>query len=384
MVLLMWGSIRLMSVEDFGVLTVFLSVFNVFALFSGLGIANALLKFGSSILSINRHQVFSAQLFGFGLSWQVIISIIFIFGMWAVYHALPYAIYLSIFLGIRLFGFFIQLFTEAHLRSLHADYSFAKYKGITSLLLLTIGILALFFWGFLGYVIITAIFPFISIFWLKIRFKIRYLKFQIPKNILSFSLLTSGNAFISGLLYSLDIILLGFMCSEKDIAFYKVMIFIPYNILFLTTAIAQTDYARIARHERDASFLKVYLKKYFGFALPLALGLGSIGYVLLPEIIRWVFGTAYANATDTAHILWLGFVPAAISRVPLANLLSACGRVKDLLWLSVTGIIILAILGYILSKFWGIYGMAWSMSIALWLTSLGYVLRVIIYLKKIS
>jgi len=88
-----------------------------------------------------------------------------------------------------------------------------------------------YFFGIVGYLIAMMLMPFFSLFWFKnINFSEKFeLKFS-KNEIWKYGLFTAGTAVLGDALFSLDIILMGFLMNESAVANYKTAILIPANL----------------------------------------------------------------------------------------------------------------------------------------------------------
>jgi O-antigen/teichoic acid export membrane protein len=187
----------------------------------------------------------------------------------------------------------------------------------------------------------------------------------------------------SDALYSLDILLLGFMLNENAVANYRIAILIPSNIIFLATSFLQSDFPILSKNFKDKKFLQSYVINFNKFFFPICLGILVFFYLFKKYIIILFFGEAYVENTTLLMILSVGFTLGMLTRNLYGNLLPAVGKIEVNTWLSIGSLLFLAVLAYILVPVYGVIGMGIAMTATLLISGLGYLFFFFSYLRKL-
>lgn len=360
--------VRLLTPEEFGLLSIVPAIFVMFAPFVGLGLPVALLRYGSMLKTEDDKKVFAAQLLRKGMGWQVLLSLLFLGA--SVFFVPKYEDIFIIFLAfaIRLFGVLFLSHLQVYHRILFDNKTFAKITNFNSILGLLLVILGGYFWGLQGYLLAMAITPyFILLFYNKGMKGIAMRTIFFPKKeVWRFSWHSALTNFSSELLFAIDILLLSYFLSEQSVAEYRVAILIPANMIFLAQSFVQSDYPKLSAKSQDYFYLKNYVTQFYKIFIPITGGIILVGYCLRKEIIELFFGEVYQGVLPMFVVFLLAFGSNMLLRVLYGNLLSAIGKMH---W--VTGIISLTVAvlvgcSMVLVPHFQTMGMALSMLVALW------------------
>ena len=376
--------IRLLPENEYGILSIVMSVCAIFLPFSGFGSNQILLRYGSISEKENKQNL-SSYLFFKGIFNEIILIVIFV-GI-SLFYTPKYEniIIIFLFFGIRLMGFYLSNHIQTYYRISGKNDIFAKVSnainigGFILLLVLT------YLFKFYGYLLAIALIPYLSLFWLKKEmFSAKRIVYDNKKEIWRFGIFTAATSVISETLFSLDVMLLGFLMNENAVANYKVAILLPSNITVLAISFMQSDYPLLSKNYQNKNFLKSYIKNYYKIFIPICILILGFFYFFKDLLLKVFFGTNYSDNSNLMMILLLGFTFGMLSRNLFGNLLPAVGKIEVNTWVSILSLIILSVTAYFLVNTFGILGMGISLSLVLIWEGLAYLAFFGNYLKKLT
>lgn len=376
--------IRLLPENEYGILSIVMSVCAIFLPFSGFGSNQILLRYGAISEKENKQNL-SSYLFFKGIFNEIILIVIFV-GI-SLFYAPKYEniIIIFLFFGIRLMGFYLSNHIQTYYRISGKNDIFAKVSnainigGFILLLVLT------YLFKFYGYLLAIALIPYLSLFWLKKEmFSAKRIVYDNKKEIWRFGIFTAATSVISETLFSLDVMLLGFLMNENAVANYKVAILLPSNITVLAISFMQSDYPLLSKNYQNKNFLKSYIKNYYKIFIPICILILGFFYFFKNLLLKVFFGTNYSDNSNLMMILLLGFTFGMLSRNLFGNLLPAVGKIEVNTWVSILSLIILSVTAYFLVNTFGILGMGISLSLVLIWEGLAYLTFFGNYLKKLT
>lgn len=376
--------IRLLPENEYGILSIVISVCAIFLPFSGFGSNQILLRYGSISEKENKQNL-SSYLFFKGIFNEIILIVIFV-GI-SLFYAPKYEniIIIFLFFGIRLMGFYLSNHIQTYYRISGKNDIFAKVSnainigGFILLLVLT------YLFKFYGYLLAIALIPYLSLFWLKKEmFSAKRIVYDNKKEIWRFGIFTAATSVISETLFSLDVMLLGFLMNENAVANYKVAILLPSNITVLAISFMQSDYPLLSKNYQNKNFLRSYIKNYYKIFIPICILILGFFYFFKDLLLKVFFGTNYSDNSNLMMILLLGFTFGMLSRNLFGNLLPAVGKIEVNTWVSILSLIILCVTAYFLVNTFGILGMGISLSLVLIWEGLAYLTFFGNYLKKLT
>ena len=378
--------IRFLPENDFGMLSVVAAVFAIFSPFSGFGSMQSLLRFGSISNSEKDKKALSAYLFRKGFLYQIFLSLIF-FAI-SVFYIPKYEhiVWIFLFFGIRLFGFYFFGHVQSELRINGKNRDFGRVNNVVNISNLVLMLVLAFYFGIIGYLIANAVSPFISLFWYKkeVFFSQENRHGFQSKEIWNYAFHASGTALLSDTLFSADVLMLSFLLNEAAVAHYKVAILIPANITFLALTFLQSDFTVLAKNALNKNYLIHYISNYYKIFIPICLIIFSVGYFFRLEILHLFFSEKYSENTLPFVILLGAFCMNMLFRNLYGNLLSAVGLMKMNTLVSVLALFILLSLSIILVPHFGMNGMAISMASTLIFTGFFMMFSFIFYLRKLK
>lgn len=376
--------IRLLPENEYGILSIVMSVCAIFLPFSGFGSNQILLRYGAISEKENKQNL-SSYLFFKGIFNEIILIVIFV-GI-SLFYAPKYEniIIIFLFFGIRLMGFYLSNHIQTYYRISGKNDIFAKVSnainigGFILLLVLT------YLFKFYGYLLAIALIPYLSLFWLKKEmFSAKRIVYDNKKEIWRFGIFTAATSVISETLFSLDVMLLGFLMNENAVANYKVAILLPSNITVLAISFMQSDYPLLSKNYQNKNFLRSYIKNYYKIFIPICILILGFFYFFKDLLLKVFFGTNYSDNSNLMMILLLGFTFGMLSRNLFGNLLPAVGKIEVNTWVSILSLIILCVTAYFLVNTFGILGMGISLSLVLIWEGLAYLTFFGNYLKKLT
>ena len=376
--------IRLLPENEYGILSIVMSVCAIFLPFSGFGSNQILLRYGSISEKENKQNL-SSYLFFKGIFNEIILIVIFV-GI-SLFYAPKYEniIIIFLFFGIRLMGFYLSNHIQNYYRISGKNDIFAKVSnainigGFILLLVLT------YLFKFYGYLLAIALIPYLSLFWLKKEmFSAKRIVYDNKKEIWRFGIFTAATSVISETLFSLDVMLLGFLMNENAVANYKVAILLPSNITVLAISFMQSDYPLLSKNYQNKNFLRSYIKNYYKIFIPICILILGFFYFFKDLLLKVFFGTNYSDNSNLMMILLLGFTFGMLSRNLFGNLLPAVGKIEVNTWVSLISLMILCVSAYFLVNTFGIIGMGFSLSLVLIWEGLAYLTFFGNYLKKLT
>lgn len=376
--------IRLLPENEYGVLSIVMSVYAIFLPFSGLGSNQILLRYGSISENENKQRL-SSYLFFKGLFYEILL--VFVFLGFSFFYNDKYENIFIIFLfcGIRLMGFYLTNHIQTYYRINGKNNIFANVNNAINIGGFIILLLLTYFFKFYGYIFAMATIPYLSLFWLKKEmFSTKNNQPADKKEMWRFGIFTAATSVISETLFSLDVLLLGFLMNENAVANYKVAILLPSNIPFLAISFMQSDYPLLSKNYQNKNFLTNYIKNYYKIFIPICLFILIFFYCFKSFLLKFFFGENYMDNSNLMMILLFGFTFGMLSRNLFGNLLPAVGKIEINTWISLISLFFLCITSYFLVTSFGLLGMGMALAIMLIWEGSAYMFFFRNYLKKLS
>ena len=375
--------IRILSPDEFGVLSYVFSALAFFIPFSGGGMQHSFLRYAPMFvdkkdkLGLFQHSFFRGLLLSFFLAF-----VLFLLMPWLNNSVGKTSTYFS-WLILYLFSFFLLELVKIRYRVEDQNKKYAGIDAYTSALVLFFGTGLAYFYGPLAYVIVFVTVPLVlGLAHLKVPLKVPV---KIPEKYYSYGMWVGIGAIASQLMYSLDIFLIGKLIQDpQQVAVYRSASIIPIALFFIPNSYITTHYTDLAKNSMDKEYLIRFAKDYIKLFSVLAFVLGAVLYLMSDFIIAILFGEAYVEAAYLFEILILGMVGAFILRIPFGNMLASVGMSN---WNAIVAFIILVlngVLNYYAIHAWGIVGAAIVTSALLWISGILSLALFSVYLKKFS
>lgn len=376
--------IRLLPEKDFGLVSTIAALSAIFLAFSGFGSQQILLRYGSISKSVKSKKDLSSYLFRQGFIYQLLLSIIFLLTSIFYLERLEQMIWLFLAFSIRLIGYFFYNHIQSQLRIDGENREFAKLNNVVNISGLLLTIFLTYLLGIMGYLIASALMPFIALFWVrKVDLKKHFILDWSKKELWKYGLFTAGTAVMSDALFSLDIIMIGYILNESYVADYKTAILIPSNLTFIALTFMQSDFPKLAQHYNDKKFLTHYISNYYKIFIPLCLFLFSVFFFLHDFMITLFFGEKYIGIEVPFMILTSAFLLNMLFRNLYGNLLSAVGKMEYNTMVSLLALAVLYLLSAVLVPKYGVAGMAVSQALTLFFTGILLMAGFFAYFRKL-
>ena len=373
--------IRILSPDEFGVLSYVLSALAFFIPFSGGGMQHSFLRYAPMFddkknrIGLFQHSLYRGLLFSFCIAF-----VLFLLIPWLNSAVGNTSIYFNWLIFYLFSSFLIELVKMCY----RVDDQNKKYAGIDvylSVLVLFFGTGLAYFYGPLAYVIVFVTVPLVLGFvHLRVPEKVAV---KIPEKYYSYGIWVGIGAIASQLMYSLDVFLVGKLIQDpQQVAIYRSASIIPIALFFIPNSYITTHYTDLAKNSMDKEYLIRFAKDYIKLFSVFAFVLGAVLYFMSDFIIAILFGEEYAEAAYLFEILILGMVGAFILRIPFGNMLASVGKSN---WNAIVAFIILVlngILNYYAIYAWGIVGAAIVTSALLWISGILSLVLFSVYLKK--
>lgn len=367
---LLWAPIivRILSKQDYGVFVYAWNIYSIIILFNGMGMESGVLQIVSEN-DAKKNNPFSVLKIGlkYGLVFDVfLVTVILIVGFCV---RLPIEGSNRILLLMACMPV-IQFIYSLIVTYLRAQKSFREYSralivySFFNVSFACLGALVLNEKGIvLGMYCAYAIASVFVLWHFKGLSYVSKSKEQIcdKKELIRISVFSMFSNGCSGLMYLLDVFLLGIIVGDESIlAGYKNATIIPSAMVIIPNAIIAFVYPSFAEKKDD----RLWIKKK-GLALALRVGLtnlivSSMLFIAAPWFIPLFFGKEYSDVVYLFRVLLLNFFISGTFRIVFGNLLAAQRRVYFNLFVTILSGTINIIADCLLIKGYGGPGAAWA------------------------
>ncbi len=378
--------VRLISQDDYGLITLIASLFGVFITLNGFGSVQGLLRYGTLQKESEAKHQLAQYIFISGLKRHFILLIVFI--IVALFYEIKYInIWIIVaFFAVRMLGYYVYTFVLNYYRVLNRNDYFAKISMLINALGLFLAVILTYGFGTYGYLFGLAFTPWLALFFTRKSF-LRNIPRTIPsldnKAFWKFSINSSVTYFLSEFLFMIDVFLIGLLINESAVAQYKIAIILPMNLMFIPMIFMQTDYPKIVENSTNKSYLKYYVKNYYKLFVPLVSLILVVGFLLKDWILPFIFGSEYNMQGWIFFVILVAVAFNMCFRNLYGNLLSAVGLANKNTKVAGLSIALMLGLAYILIQYYGILGAA--LALAFTFISMGFYSAYFFYayLKKI-
>lgn len=373
--------IHLLPQKEYGVLTLVASWLTVFVPFTGFGSSQSLLRYGPIERDKNG---LSSYYFKRGFLLELVLVGVFLLLSFFYVGKYEDVFILFAFLAVRLISVYFCNHIQTYYRIIGKNNIFALISNVVNIGGLAWLLVLTYFFGLTGYLIAFSTAPFVALFWLRKRMLSKQLyKPENSREQWRFGIFTSLTSLASDALFMVDIMLIGWLLTEVDVANYKVAMLLPYNVTFLAMSFIQADFPKLCKNYQNKKFMKSYISNYYKIFVPICVLIFLVFWLLKDQILL-LFGSEYAHNGNLMLVLLFGFNFGMLIRNLFGNLLPAVGLIEINTWVALGGIVLLAILAYFLIPICGLMGMAFSMSTVLLLSGLVYVYYFFKYLNHLK
>lgn len=382
--------IKTISTVEYGLVSYAYNIISFIAPFAGFGIFQSLVRYGP----LQESQQKKRQLFKYvlknGTLASVLLTGIVIAFSGVLTSSLPDSYNHLMLISFLIISLFIFEVVKIYFRVHHINKLFAYLEISNSVLLVISGVILTYFYGGYGYLISLIISPLLIAIYIIIQYGIvkqieknDYSK-SYKKSLWSYGFFTSLGGLTSQLIFSIDILMIGYLLeSETKVALYKVASIIPFSLLFIPNGFIKTDLIKLTQEYQNRKFLKKYISNYLKLFSLISLVLALILWLLSNQIMQ-LFGEEYIEAANLVTVFGIGLIGAFVFRNLFGNLLDAVGWAKTSASLSVSVLILDVILNYFMVNEYGIIGAAYSTSILLWVSGIASMLAIYSYLRKLN
>lgn len=362
--------VRMISKENYAYFIYSNNLYAYITLFSGFGLATALLKYCSIRDDKGKNKAFLLFSLKYGVLAQLILSSLIL--VYIHYFEVPFpeakSLVSLMFLTPTMSYVVevIQNFVRANGKN--KLYSFIAVIQTVSILIFTITFV--YFYNVYGIPLATYLAFLVSILIGFSFIKKEYGKSEkksIDKNIkkafimMGISLMIAN--FFSMILPINELTIISSLIKDEIVtANYKVGVMIPSQIGFITGSAMIFYFPILAKMRNNSEIINLALKIQFYIGL-VVLVVSLIGFILSPFIINYLYGNEYYDSVKIQRIFWIvNAINAGFRMIPL-NIMPALGRVRFNALISIFTAIVHLFLSYIFISRFGIDGAAYSLII---------------------
>ncbi|MGB0886937.1 MAG: oligosaccharide flippase family protein [Vicingaceae bacterium] len=374
--LLSFFVIKSISTDEWGLVSYAYIIISFVAPFTGFGIFQSLGRFGPIQDSQNKKSQLFRFIFKRGIIASIVLAAIVVASAKLATQYLPDSYPFLVVISLFIISHFIFETIKIYYRVYGINKLFAYLEISHSIILLILGVSLSFLWGGMGYIIALIVSPLIISLYIIIKNKIfskiekvAYSK-SYKKSLWAYGMYTSLGGLVSQLIFSIDIITIGFLIKDPtSVALYKTASIIPFSLLFIPVGVMKTDLIKITQNYKNKAFLKNYVKNYFKLFLIIA-AVTFTGLYFCASFIMSLFGSEYLIAKDLIPVFGFGLVGAFLFRNPFGNIITCVGWSKTNTIISIAVLLLDIILNVIMVEKYGIIGAAYSTSLLLWIAGI--------------
>lgn len=361
--------VRVITKEDFGVISYVENIYNYFLIIAGLGLGQALTRY--LVLEKTNNGKYSVYLYSIRVG-SFINFFIFLISLFFIYYfPHPKIIeenkYILIFSFLTIFFQYIKDTSIYVFRAMFKNKLYTLISLVFTLLFVTSRVLGGYFEGLNGVIFskltIQVIFSMLLVIFIKKKFFDSSNYEKIPKlkqreiNSYSFQYMISTALWKIFMLN--DIFLLGQFTKDLNlVADYKVALVLPGILIVFSNAVGMFVAPYFIKNENNSEWIKINFYRLIIVNTTLIAIATGILYLFMKDIILFVYGENYLSIVSVSKILLLSFFINSSFRFIIAHLLSTMGQVRQNLLISFIGVLLQIILNIILIPILGIYGVA--------------------------
>ena len=368
--------VHMLSKTEYGIYTYSWNIYSIIFLFNGMGMESGVLQ----LISENNTNLYEARKIlylgiKYGLGFNILLSFILLFlGLFVPLPVSSSGKMLNLMMGLP-FCQVLNLLILVYFRALKEFKKYYVVSLITSVsnFLLTCLFVYLFreygiILGLYASCVLSVLFCFLLYY---SDFKYTYDDYNVDKkSLIKISVVSMLSNGCSGLMYLLDIFVLGFIVRDESVlADYKVATIIPSAMIIIPNSLVMFIYPYFAEKKDDKSWCKkksadlISIFGIFNFVLSAAL------FFLSPYILN-VFGSKYCQNTSILRVLFINYFISSTFRIILGNLLVTQRKIIFNLVVTVISGILNVILDCIFISLYGGIGAAWATVIANFIISM--------------
>ncbi len=367
--------LRFLTVEEFGVLTLYKNVFIFFAPMIGVGLSISFLRLAPKIESNQQKQLFLLSSMIVGTIFSTLTFFLFYLIARNILDGnFDQTIFFTAFVLAVLFFNYDLLIN--YFRVNHRNDAFSKLNIVLTIIVFAIVIPTVyfertahsFFKGQIVALIIIILF-FLFAYWRTLVTVLKVFKLRNFIINIRYGIYVSIGACISQLMLSADNLMLAHLgTSMASLGVYGACSLIFTSLLFLPAILMVTDFVHISGLQRNSliSYLIGYWKMCSIIIICLLVPLGIFSSFFLENI----FGKEYRSGSLSLSILMIGAIFSFLFRIPAGNILNALGYAKFNLLISIPALVLFILISLYTIPQYGIAGAAFSTTFTISLTSL--------------
>lgn len=384
---------RMLGINQYGLYTFAFNIISLFLLFNGFGAASGILQFVSSHHNEpDKQDAYLHFAFKSGVLFNALMGCLIL--IYATYFQLPIPKAKPILIAMALFPIgrlYIDIF-QAFLRAKQQNKEQVIFSLTNNLAILILNILGVYFFKLYGLIIFNYLAYFI-VFIICIKyynlpnpiFKPKTKANILHKQFLNYSFFTTLSNAFSGLLFTLDIIIIGYVLKDpKLVASYRVATIIPFALNFIPNIVMNYYYPDFVKNGNQVSKIK---KLAYTLCSRMLIFSGIISLTLVifgKTIILTIFGSQYSNSILPFQIISSGFFIIASFRSINGSIIASLGKAKISTGITTIILCLNIVITYFMVIHYSIIGAAIAIVIMYSISSLiGYITLKII-LKKMQ
>ncbi len=381
--------VRVLSKQDYGVLTYLDNFYGYVHVLAGMGLANAVLRYVILAKTPEEKYGYYRYANSRSLLWNAVLILLAAVFFLFYPHKTEYQSYVWL-LNIMLLMLPFHYITENALsneRAMFANQRYAAFSLLLSASIIASKILSGYIGGLHGVIFVqTGVYILFAVFFGWLTRKKHYSQLvavPVPKPERKTVNRYSLQYMITNGLWSIfmlnDTFLLGRFSTPEVLADYRVAYTIPGCVNLISTAIGIFIAPYFVKHEQDREWVKRNFKKTYLLSAT-AVGVCCLGIALLARPVVWLlYGEQYLNIVPIMQLLLLAAFFNCGLRYTTANLLAAMGQVKYNMLVSAIGMALQIGLNLWIIPIYGVMGVAFTSCIVYFFMA---VVLLILFLKK--
>lgn len=327
--------VRLLGKSDFGLYTFAFNIISLFLLVNGFGAASGVLQYVSRAKNDAERLSYLRFAFHGGMIFNLVIGICIV--GYALLMPLPIPAARPILLAMALFPLgrlYIDIF-QAFFRATGQNRLQAEFSILNNTILLVVNIIGIVVFKLYGLIYFTYLGYGIMLIFSTWKFKLPKLfnTFEYPtikiKEFISYSFFTTLSNAFSGLLFVLDIIIIGYVVKDpKLIAIYRVATIIPFAINFIPNIAVNYYYPEFAKNAENPAKVRQLARWVSVRMFMFSASVSFLLIVLAHPLINLIFGHEYQQSIIPFQIISFGYWIIATFRTVNGNIIAALGKAK--------------------------------------------------------
>lgn len=321
--------VRILSKSEFGVYSYTLNIFSLLILFSGMGVANAILQMCCENYNNDKYAL---KIYQYGSSFGLRFNLLITIAIFLLSSFFPFPIkgcnsLLILFLLYPFLLLSVDL-QKNRMRSLIQNKIYSIFNSLDTILLFVFSLAGALYGQAKGLILFRyfaeIIMVLIGIYIFKTPIYIRKQTIKLHDKIAlkKIAIISVINNSLAELMYLLEVFILGLIIpNENVVASYKVATTIPTALNFIPLALMTYAYPYFAKMRNDMKWTKEKYKYLVIGLISINTIIVSFCYFLAPQIISTIYGEKYLDSVRPFKILLISYFIASVTRVIAGNLL---------------------------------------------------------------